>query len=1267
MKLSEHVDKLRTIIAAAFDKQFARLGIGPNTKIDLAKLPLQLHPKRQRYEAIIDNHIGETGDYQTARAKLIDELTFTLFNRIAAVKVMEAAMLFPPIITKQPEHGDRSFGHKAWLELNPDMRSEELDGIREYIKQAFTELGTTLPLYSKTYPYALLPDAISLNEIIETFNELETDSQVDNDIWQSDDVLGWLYESYNNEKKKAHKESKAKTEYDKVSLQSQVYTPRWVVQFLVDNSLGKLYLEMYPDSEIKDKYKIANTPKTQERDPKKLHEIKLIDPACGSGNFLLYAFNLFYDLYLDQIENYGADYDEAEIPQLIIEHNLHGIDLDDRAIQLAQLGLYIQVRKKKWSTNHTKSTNENYLKFNVVSSDFFLPDYETVRDIFEPRINTDEHGLDESQQELIQEIWSDLQYAYKFGSLIKIGEKMNDRIHNLIEQRDIEHASALKNKKLRPNQDMLQPNMFTEFDITQEETFTETFFANLKTAVEQYAKSANNSFLASKTRDAITFLELLTSQYDVATANPPYTDSSDFGKDLKTFIDTNYKKPYKFNTNLYATFIKRCYELTVDDGKIAMIHPRTFMFIKTFEDVRKFIIDKTHINVFVDYSLSNLFGTIMVDPAFYVLEKGICEDRNAWFISLDQYTRTPNEKYKKDFCLKALDDYIAGVENEHNYTIPQSKLKIIKSWPFIYWISDEFREKFKKESVKDLLKNCQGLATANNNRFLRFWWELSPLDEKIDIEDWVYYAKGGPYNKWSGNLWLMVNWKSDGHDIKNYTDDKGKQKSRPQNESVYFKEGITYSASGSKGPSYRLLPKGCIFDVGGSSIFPINKYKNNSYILAFFNSPFSKYVIECLNPTVNKQVGDVERVPFAIPNANHESVIESLAQRNVSITTSIRATELFDGEFKVSPLLSLKNGDWKSMINKSLNRKNHFRAQVLINEAIINEKILDVYELTEHDKAMVLAKEGKSIGGLPVTSEAQNAYLAEAEATKEFPLDAIHNFIAALSNREFTAEERENIESEFGSLYQSNNDLEEFCIRHNVNPIDVWYWFKQSNVIPKQRMNTLAMEFLADMIREILMEDEDGIIPLVPNAGEKVLLDRIEEKFYQKGFTQAQYSSFDSILGKPLNEYINKYFFAALSDHLNLFMYLPKTPFIWHLSSGPEQGFDCYLIIYKWSRDKLLRLRSVYIEHRERSLTNRQSDLANNDSADAQNEKDKIYKQLKEIEAFKSKIDELLSENYNPILDDGVGKNIAPLQAKGMIPYEVLNKGQLKKYLNADW
>jgi hypothetical protein len=1247
MKLPEHVDRLRDLIEAAFDKHFARLGIGKTKQLDIEKLPEEVRPKRLRFEEMLENHIGETGDYENAREKLIDELTFTLFNRLAAVKVMEAAALCPPVLTKQPEHGDRSFGHKAWLEMNPHMRSVELEGIREYLKTAFDELGETLPLYSKAYPYALLPDAISLNEIIDAFNAVEKDSQVGSDIWQSDDVLGWMYESYNNVKKKAHKESKAKTEYNKVSLQSQVYTPRWVVQFLVENSLGKLYLEMYPDSEIKRRYKIANVGKKPQIDTdehglekeiicenlcesvvkKDLHEVKLIDPACGSGNFLLYAFDFFYELYVDQIDNYGADYDEKEIPKLIIENNLHGIDLDDRAVQLAQLGLFIKAKKKRRAIGE--------LAFNVVSSDFYLPEYEAVEHIF-----TEGTTLDKSQQELIAEIWNDLQYAYKFGSLIRLDEKVKAKL-----------------KMLEAKQSSAQLELFTAMEIAAHKDFAATFFTNLKTAVEQYAQAQGSTFLTSKTRDAITFLELLTTEYDVATANPPYTDSADFGPELKEFIEDNYKKPYKFHTNLYATFIKRCFELAGEHGKVAMIHPDTFMFIKTFEDVRKFMIDKTHIDILAQYPTSGIFRIGVIYPALYILSKPYSEKTETLFINLQDRRR--NDTEEKAVINQALNDYISGTENEHNYTLPQSKLKIIKSWPFIYWISDEFREKFGQQTTGNVLKLCSGLGTGDNNRFMRFWWEITetyPIGDK-----WVTHAKGGPYNKWYGNLWLCIDWENAGKRIKEFPT------STIRNESYYFHEGMSFAKAGSKTPSFRYIPQKSIFDSSSPAIFT-REYKNLKYSIALLNSKISSYLLECLNPTAGMQVGDIERTPFAIPNANQELVVTKLATINIEIKKFVCCFSLIEFNFSNSPYYWCSNEtSFKIRLKHYFNYENHLLTQVLINEAITNEKIFEVYDLTEHDKAMVLAKEGESIGGLPVTSEARDAYLAETDATKEFPLDAIREFIEALPIKQFTAEERKAIENGFGSLYQNNNDLEEFCIRHQVNPINVWYWFKQSNVIPQQRMHTLAMEFLADMVREILMEDEDGIIPLVPNAGEKVLLDRIEEKFREKGFSSAQYSSFDSVLGRPIHEYLNNVFFKELSDHLNLFMYLPKTPFIWHLSSGPEQGFDCYIIIYKWSRDKLMRLRSVYIEHRERSLVNRQSDLSGNESADSQNEKDRIFRQLGEIEAFKAKIDELLAEGYNPILDDGVGKNIAPLQKKKMIPYEVLNAGQLKKYLNADW
>ena len=245
--------------------------------------------------------------------------------------------------------------------------------------------------------------------------------------------------------------------------------------------------------------------------------------------------------------------------------------------------------------------------------------------------------------------------------------------------------------------------------------------------------------------------------------------------------------------------------------------------------------------------------------------------------------------------------------------------------------------------------------------------------------------------------------------------------------------------------------------------------------------------------------------------------------------------------------------------------------------------------------------------------------------------------------------------------------MEEFCIRHQINPINIWHWFRESKLLPQARAAEIALEFLADACRTILMEDEDGIIPLVGLPDEPCLLDRLEQHCLNQGFTSAQFMQLDDLLGRPINEYIKHHFFKNFSGHLNLFMYLPKTPFIWHLSSGEHQGFEAYVIIYKWNRDSLYKLKTQYLGKRVESLEYRQIQLADSDTAQAQNEKEIIRLQLQEIAEFTKKIDELIAEGYDPKLDDGVGKNIAPLQKKDLLRNEVLNKKQLEKYLKADW
>lgn len=1228
MKLSEHTEHIRQLIDRAFRNRLGRMGINEGQLVSLPDAPVE----RKRMETIREVFVAETGTVADAYEKLVEELTFTLFNRLAALKVMEAHTLHPEIVTRRETHGGRSFAHLAWLEQNPNARNEEAEGLLPFLEDQLQKLASDIPLFSPQHPYHLLPTALELLGIINAFNQVEVDSQVEAEIWKSDDVLGWLYESYNNYKKAAHKASGDKTEYNKVSIQSQVYTPRWVVQFLVDNSLGKLYLEMYPDSEIRYKYKIANAPTSQTRERKPLHEVLMIDPSTGSGNYLLYGFDMYYDLYKDQIQNYGADYEEADIPKLIIENNLHGVDLDDRAIQLAQLGLYIKAKRKKRTVKIEH--------FNIVSSDFFLPAYEEVKHLFENGA-----PLDEQLEKIVIDLWEDIQQAHKFGSLIRLEEKFSIKLHGLVKEEGI--------------------TLFTEQNLVKYDEFRTNFFTNLQKAVAQNTAKQGQTFLNTKTQDAITFLQLLTQKYDVAVANPPYTDSADFGPELKKFVEANYKQQYNFSTNLYGAFIKRCCEIVNENGFTAMIHPLTFMYIKTFEGVRKYILDKTNIEIFIEFGLGGVFTSkVDVDVAAYILRNCRIDKikDSSLFMNLQKYKGL---KIKKDIFENAFNNHLQNRADEHNFYCEQKKLKIIESWPFIYWISDGFREKFKEKTIQNIFNPAQGAATTDNNRFLRFWWEISldsiSKDYQKDKKRWVLYSKGGPFNKWYGNIWVVLDWNNNGQDLL----DVG---AVLRNSNFYFKKGVTYSASGSKGASYRQLPKNSIFDTGGSCIFAEKDFKNIEYLTAFLNSPIASYIIDCLNPTVNTQVGDLQRVPFVIPSKEIEEKISLLSTKNISVKKELCTFRIIETNFVQSPITAFHGASLKDRVLTYLKFENTQLTQVLINESIINELIFEVYELSDADREQVEAKMGVSIGALTVLQEAKDAFLAQLQNL----IAEVTEHILNLPVTTFDEQEIREIKEGFATLYQSNNDLEEFCIHHQVNPINVWYWFKEANTVPVARAAEIALEFLADNIRTLLQQDEDGIIPLVGLPGEEALSQRLEQHCLQNGFTAAQYMQLDSLLGRSVNEYLEHHFFNDLGNLVNLFRHLPKTPFIWHLSSGQHQGFEVYILIYKWNRDSLFKLKSQYINHRVQNLEYRQIQLQDVNTAQAQAEKEKIRLQLQEIETFKNKIDELIAEGYDPKLDDGVGKNIAPLQKKGLLRTEVLKttggaKSQLEKYLNADW
>ena len=1213
MKLEESVEIIRTLIFKAFDKRLSQLGLLGSKEYPPDTLPPESKPERKRIDDILSNLTGETGNYENARKKLIDELSFTLFNRIAGVKVMEVHQIIPDVFTRRESHGGRSFGHKLWLEQHPEKVSLKLEGLNEYVRHAFDELSLRIHLYSADYLYDMLPDLFDLNDIISEFNN------IDEQQWQSDDILGWLYESYNQSAKKEFKVSGAKIEYDKVALTSQVYTPRWVVEFILNNSLGKLWMEMHPDSTLKNNHDIANIPDQPTIKAKPVTDIKVLDPAPGSGNFLLYAFDLLYEMYLE------GDYDEQEIPRLIIENNLFGIDIDDRAVQIAQLGLYIKALKK--------NNNITINKMNVVSADFYLSEYESVKNVF------DELTLNTDAEDLLKTIWNDLRQAHKFGSLIRIEEKV----------------AAVAQKYKDPG----QASLWDASQVKFWDNWSENVIQRIKKTIEEYTFSSNGNvkFFKTKTLDSITFVEILINKFDVVVTNPPYTDSANYGKGLKKFVETNYKKPTSFNTNIFSTFLKRASELILGEAKIGIVHPPTFMYIKTFEDMRHFILEYYHIHLFVEWGYLGMFNPkARVDSAIYILESK-SKTSLSIFIKLNELYET----MRKKALFEAFSSYLKKRQNVNLYLIDQSKLKLIKSYPFIYWISDAFRKKFSGHLVNNLFYVCQGLSISNKERFSRFWWEIEidkiSKDYSDDNKKWVAFSKGGPFNKWYGNLWLVINWENNGKELKDY------KNAVIRNEEFYFLEGITYTSSGSKGTSFRYLPNNHIISGGGPAIYLKRNDFDLFYSLAFMNSNLASYIIDCLNPTVNTTQGDLKRIPFISPENDIEKKISGIAKKNVEMKNLLCTFSIIEKNYKQNPIAWIKEKhdkyDPKSLIKAFLEYENILLTRVSINEAVIDELIFEVYDLSEDDKKMVLDKEGIPIGNFEFVDDYQKFH--------DQPADFVKEFVNNLPIKKQNEKEKQALKNQIEGLYENNYSLEEICKEVKINPISVTNILKESPVISSKRMNEIASDFIVDVVREILNEDDDGIVPLVDFAGESSLQKRVYDKLIEKGFTTAQISNYSEILGREIYTFIEQYFFRYLSDRLNLFMYLPKTPFIWHLSSGDHGGFEAFIIIYKWSRDKLLRVRSVYVEKRQSSLKNRLLDLAGDSSVKAQNEKEIIQKQLAEIDKFKTALDDILKSKYAPKLDDGVGKNIAPLQEKGLLKVDVLKEKELQKYLNADW
>ena len=730
--------------------------------------------------------------------QVIEEVAYTWFNRIIAIRYMEVNDYLPTrtrvLSSETPGKIEPDIITEA-LDLDLDYDDGDIDKILElkesnklddlfkflFIKQC-NKLNDILPnLFEKTSDFTELLLNISFNnsegiiqDIINNIPEEYFTEQVE--------IIGWMYQFYNTELKDDTFKNikKNKVSKERIPAATQLFTPDWIVKYMVENSIGRLWLNRHPNETLKSDWKYYIDDAKQDENVYKeielindrninLEEIKILDPCMGSGHILVYAFDVLMKIYLSQ------GYSEKDAAISILKNNIYGLDIDDRAYQLAYFALMMKARQY----------NRRILTKNLTPNVVALQDAIIDENVLNFISYNDEN------------IKKDLSYLI---------DTFNDAK---------EFGSLIRSKRL---------------DFIKINEFIDSVLQNKKDSLEYYSYSSQISLIKKVLLQA----DLLSQEYDVVITNPPYMANRSMKKEFSDFLKKNYADS---KSDLFATFIERCQEMLKPNGYSAMITMQSFMFLSTFENLRmKFLEDNLINMVHLGSGAFEEIGGEVVQTTAFVRRNSKVKDFKSTFVRLVDTKDKEKNLFNKDLT------YETSINNFNQ--IPGS--------PIAYWADKHVFEAFQKGISLDKLSDFTGSQniTANNSKYLRFFWEIN----SINSNKWVPYAKGGNFRKYFGNIDLVVDWSDE---AKNFY--KNNPTSNLLDKQYWFKEGITYTAVSSKGTGFRYLPKGCIFDKGGPSLVDVSYLE---YCIGFLNCKFSEYFLNLLNPTLNIQVRDVKNLPI---------------------------------------------------------------------------------------------------------------------------------------------------------------------------------------------------------------------------------------------------------------------------------------------------------------------------------------------------------------------------------------------------------------------
>jgi type II restriction/modification system DNA methylase subunit YeeA len=888
--------------------------------------------QRKRLVEVIRQKEADT-DYKTAYQYIIEEVAYTWFNRMIAVRFMEVNEYLPsrirvlssetgkvePDLVTTPFDADLSFTEEEKAKIYALKDKADKEASDELFSMLFIKqcnaLNEILPnLFEKTSDYTeLLLNLSVIDEegvvyhLVHDIEEKDFNVELEGQV----EIIGWLYQYYNTEPKDetfALLKKNVKITKERIPSATQLFTPDWIVRYMVENSLGRLWLEGHPDEKLKAGWKYYLEEAEQELEVqaqldqirteyKNLNpeDIKVIDPCMGSGHILVYCFDVLMQIYEAQ------GYSQRDAAQSILEHNLYGLDIDDRAAQLAYFAVMMKARQYDrriftreikphiYAIQESNNVNRHQLQY------------------FGAGMNDFEKNTAFSEMEGLLDTLTD---AKEYGSILNVDKYDWDLLCRFAENVNSGGQMSFDSMGLDDTQELLL--------------------------------------------QLIGIGQAMAQKYDVVVTNPPYMGGSGMSAKLSEFVKKNYPDS---KTDLFAVFIEKSGDMAKKNGYQAMITQHAWMFLSSFEKLRAKLLAMDTINMahLGARAFEEIGGEVVQTTSFVLCRSHVAEYKGTYCRLIE-----PTTQQRKEMMF---------LSRENRYFANQTDFSIIPGAPIAYWVTKDYLKVFRSKTMSDYGVSCIGMRTGDNERFLRLWSEVNLNKVGIGYRNaesardsgrkWFPYCKGGSFRKWYGNNDYVVNWENDGFEIKEntrrvypYLGDNLSWKI--SNEPYYFRKGLTWSGVGAKVFGVRSYPDGMIFDSGANSYFVKND-KDYLYFAGLLNCVIMDDIINIVNPTINTGCGVIAQLPAIKPSTYNES-IEKLVEQCIEMSKYDWDSFETSWDFHKHPLVALahkttykNNGvlayriadgfDWWN--NECETRFNQLQA----NEEELNRIFLDIYGL----------------------------------------------------------------------------------------------------------------------------------------------------------------------------------------------------------------------------------------------------------------------------------------------------------------------------------